>query len=113
VEWIDFHISGVFNCWGAAGVLHVLVNNVGTNRRKQALEYNQDDFEFLLNTNVYSALRLSQLCHPLLAAAGHSSIVFNSSVSGGPLAMKSGCIYAMTKGICHAGFALLLFMLCC
>lgn len=79
------------------GILHVLVNNVGTNRRKQVLEYNQDDFNFLLNTNVHSALHLSQLCQPMLTAAERSSIVFNSSVAGGPLAMKSGCIYAMTK----------------
>jgi Tropinone reductase 1 len=80
------------------------VNNVGTNRRKQVLDYYQEDFEFLFSTNVYSALHLSQLCHPLLAAAGRSSIVFNSSVAGGPRAMKSGCIYAMTKGAFHCPF---------
>jgi NAD(P)-dependent dehydrogenase (short-subunit alcohol dehydrogenase family) len=76
----------------------VLVSNVGTNRRKQVLEYSKDDFSFLMDTNVHSALQLSQLCQPLLAASGSSCIIFNSSVAGGPLAMKSGCIYAMTKG---------------
>lgn len=81
-----------------AGRLDLLFNNVGTNRRKQALECTQQDFTFLMDTNVHSALQLSQLCQPLLAAAGSSCIIFNSSVAGGPLAMKSGCIYAMTKG---------------
>lgn len=75
------------------------MNNVGTNRRKQPLDFTKDDFEFLFNTNVHSALHLCQLCHPLLAAAKHGSIIFNSSVAGGPLAMKSGCVYAMTKGM--------------
>jgi tropinone reductase I len=111
IELLGGHISSVFNCWGCSGVLHVLVNNVGTNRRKQVLDYDQEDFEFLFNTNVHSALHLSQLCYPLLAAAGHSSIVFNSSVAGGPLAMKSGCIYAMTKGVSQFFFLLLLLIL--
>lgn len=82
----------------AAGRMDVLINNVGTNRRKAALDATADDLTFLMNTNVQSALRLSQLCHPWLAKAGASSIIFNSSVAGGPLAMKSGCMYAMTKG---------------
>lgn len=88
----------VCNGLNCTGVLNVLVNNVGTNRRKQAMDYTKDDFDSLFNTNVHSALHLSQLCQPLLAAAKSSTIIFNSSVAGGPLAMKSGCIYAMTKG---------------
>lgn len=82
----------------SAGVLHVLVNNVGTNVRKATVEYTEADVQALLNTNLASAFHLSQLCHPFLKAAGTSCIVFNSSVGGGPLAMKSGSVYAMTKG---------------
>lgn len=39
-----------------------------------------------------------QLAHPLLAASGAGCIVMNSSVAGGPMAIKTGAIYAMTKG---------------
>ena len=39
-----------------------------------------------------------QLAHPLLKAAGRSSVVMMSSVAGGPTTVKSGTIYAMTKG---------------
>jgi Tropinone reductase 1 len=49
--------------------------------------------------NLESAFHLSQLCRPLLAAAGSSCILFNSSVSGGPLAMFSGTLYAMSKAV--------------
>lgn len=79
----------------AAGRLDVLINNVGTNRRKAALDATAEDFAFLMATNVQSALHLSQLCHPWLAQADGGSIVFNSSVAGGPQAMKSGCMYAI------------------
>lgn len=39
----------------------------------------------------------TQLAHPLLKAAGSSSVVMIGSVAGGPLAVHSGSIYAMTK----------------
>ena len=42
-----------------------------------------------------------QLAHPLLKAAGGGAVVFNSSVAGGPMAMKTGAVYAMTKGACE------------
>ena len=39
-----------------------------------------------------------QLVHPLLKAAEAGAVVFNSSVAGGPMAIKTGAVYAMTKG---------------
>lgn len=55
------------------------------------------DYSTILTTNLESAFKLCQLFRPLLQAAGSSSILFNSSVAGGPLAMFSGSLYAMTK----------------
>jgi NAD(P)-dependent dehydrogenase (short-subunit alcohol dehydrogenase family) len=40
---------------------------------------------------------MCQLMHPLLKAAGSSSIVFNSSVAG-VVAIRSGTLYSATKG---------------
>lgn len=48
-------------------------------------------------TNLESAYHLTQLMHALLKASGAGVVLFNSSVAGGPTAMKSGSIYAMTK----------------
>jgi hypothetical protein len=90
-----------------AGQLHVLVNNVGTNIRKPTVEYTEADFQALLSSNLSSAFHLTQLCHDMLKAAGAACVLFNSSVAGGPLAMKSGSIYAMTKGVSEDG------CLCC
>lgn len=39
-----------------------------------------------------------QLAYPLLEASGKGSIVMNSSVAGGPAAINTGSLYAMSKG---------------
>lgn len=80
------------------GKLDILVNNVGTNIRKPTSEYTDEDYRKINETNLQSAFHLCQLAHPLLKASGNGSIVMNSSVAGGPLAMMSGALYAMSKG---------------
>ncbi|PNH12845.1 Tropinone reductase [Tetrabaena socialis] len=79
------------------GTLNILVNNVGTNVRKPTVEYTEEDYSFVMRTNLESAYHLCQVCQPLLKASGDGCIVFNSSVAGGPTAMRSGTLYAMTK----------------
>lgn len=68
------------------------VNNVGTNIRKKTTEYTPEDLGALLQTNLASAFHLSQLAHPLLAAPGGGVVLFNSSVAGGPTALR--CVLA-------------------
>ena len=47
--------------------------------------------------NLESAFALCQLAFPLLRASGAGIVIFNSSVAGGPTAMRSGVIYGLTK----------------
>lgn len=75
----------------------VLVNNVGTNIRKAPEEYSREDFQKLIAVNLESAFSLSQMALGPLRAAGGGAIILISSVAGGPTAMFSGAIYAMTK----------------
>ena len=86
------------DCAVTAEVLHVLVNNVGTNTRKATVEYSGSDFDSIMATNLKSAFHVTQLCHGMLRRAQGGCVIFNSSVAGGPTAMKSGSVYAMTKG---------------
>lgn len=79
------------------GKLHILINNVGTNIRKPTVEYTEAEYHTVMSTNLESAYHLCQLCQPLLKASGDGVIIFNSSVAGGPTAMRSGTLYAMTK----------------
>ena len=85
--------------------LDALVNNVGFNIRKRVLEFSRDEYERIMDTNLNSAFRLSQIMHPFLAKVATSgrnskgaSIVNIGSVAGGcNVAIKSGVVYAMTK----------------
>ncbi|GFH18731.1 tropinone reductase [Haematococcus lacustris] len=73
------------------------LNNVGTNIRKPTVDYTSEEYSRLMATNLESAYHLCQVAHPLLKASGQAVVLFNSSVAGGPTAMRSGTIYAMTK----------------
>jgi Tropinone reductase 1 len=76
--------------------LDVLVNNVGTNVRKRALAFSDEEYQRIFETNVTSAWELSRALHPRLAAAGQASVVMVGSVAG-HVSVGSGAVYAMTK----------------
>ena len=70
---------------------------MGTNIQKQTLDFTEQDFSFLVNTNLESAFHISQLAHPLLKASNNASIVLMSSI-GGVASLNIGTIYSATKG---------------
>lgn len=78
------------------GGLNILVNNVGTNIRKQAVEYTADEYEFLLQTNLKSVFEMCRLSHPFLKNGQNNSIVNITSVAG-LVALRTGAPYGMTK----------------
>ncbi|XP_054798497.1 tropinone reductase homolog At5g06060-like [Prosopis cineraria] len=77
--------------------LNILVNNVGTNIKKQTKEYSAEDFSFLISTNLESAYHMCQLAYPLLKASKVASIIFISSIAG-MVSIDVGSIYGATKG---------------
>jgi len=98
--------------------LDAVVNNVGTNVRKKAVEYAADEFDFIMRTNMISAFDICQRAHPLLArdpldaagvvaagdpeqrtmapGANHATVVNVLSVAG-LTHMPTGAPYAMSK----------------
>ena len=80
--------------WG--GVVDVLVNNVGTNRRKSVEEATEDDYDEMVRTNQTSAFFLCKACLPLLRRSSRASVVNVSSLAG-IRSSGTGVIYAMTK----------------
>lgn len=78
------------------GHLDILINNAGVNIRKRTLDYSNDEFDRIFNTNLRSVFELSRLCHPLLQRSEQGNIVNISSVSG-VIHIRTGSIYAMTK----------------
>ncbi|XP_062172169.1 tropinone reductase homolog At2g29260, chloroplastic-like isoform X4 [Alnus glutinosa] len=85
-------VSSVFD-----GKLNILINNVGTNIRKPAVDFTAEEFSTLMTTNFESVFHISQLAYQLLKASGVGSVVFMSSVSGF-VSLKSMSVQSATKG---------------
>ncbi|MEQ9414072.1 MAG: SDR family oxidoreductase [Cyclobacteriaceae bacterium] len=78
------------------GKLDILVNNVGTNVRKQFVEYSEDEYRKLFETNLFSMTEMARLCYPLLKESGNASMINIASVAGS-IDIQSGPPYGMTK----------------
>jgi tropinone reductase I len=91
--------------------LDILVNNVGTNIRKTAVEYTPEEFERIVLTNMTAAFELTRRSHALLkrgasVSACGASVVNVASVSGltftstgVPYAMTKAALLQMTRGL--------------
>lgn len=75
--------------------LDILVNNAGTNIRKAALDYDEQETEYIFRINLFSAYWLSVGAYPMLRRKG-GSIVNISSVAG-HTHLRTGIHYAMSK----------------
>ncbi|MDA3952822.1 MAG: SDR family oxidoreductase [Bacteroidales bacterium] len=80
----------------AGNTLDILVNNAGTNIRKKTIEYSNEEYNTIINTNLRSAFELSKLAYPLLKKSEQGNIINISSVSG-QTHIRTGSIYGMTK----------------
>jgi len=79
-----------------SGKLDILVNNVGTNIRKKVAEYQSDEYNHIMQTNLHSNFALSQALYPLLKASGEGVIANVLSVAG-LTHIRTGAPYGMTK----------------
>ncbi len=80
--------------------LHLLINNAGGNVTRDALDYQRDEIQSLIELNLLSAFELSRLLHSRLASHGRGAIVNVGSVSG-MVHVRSGAPYGMTKAALH------------
>lgn len=76
--------------------LDILINNAGTNIRKPAIEYSQNEYDAILETNLKSAFEMSRLAYPLLKRSDGGSIVNMASVAG-LTHVRSGVPYGISK----------------
>ena len=88
------------------GKLDVLVNNVGTNVRKPAVEFSTEEYERVISTNLTAAFELTRAAHAFLKRSGGASVVNVSSVSGlthtstgAPYAMSKAALLQMTRSL--------------
>ena len=76
--------------------LDILVNNVGTNIRKKAVEYSADEYDTIMDTNLHSSFEVCQRAYPLLKNSQAASVVNIVSVAG-LTHLRTGAPYAMSK----------------
>ena len=81
---------------GQLDQLDILVNNVGKNIRKQAMEYAEEEWMDVFQTNLFSTWELTRSCFPLLQKSPNPSVIHIASVAG-LVDVKSGAPYGMTK----------------
>lgn len=86
--------------------LDILINNAGTNIRKSAVDYEEDEYVRIRETNMDSVFDLSRRAYPLLRASGEASVVNIVSVAsfrhlgtGVPYAMTKAAVAHMTRGL--------------
>ncbi len=78
------------------GKLDVLVNNVGTNVRKKFIDYTEEEYRQLFETNLFSVTEITRLMFPFLQKSGNASIINMASVAG-TFDVLTGPPYGMTK----------------
>lgn len=91
------------------GRLDILINNAGTNIRKQPEEYSLEEWHTVLETNLTSAFTCSRAAYPEMCRAGGGKIINIGSmfsIFGGafavPYASSKGGIVQLTKGLAVA-----------
>jgi tropinone reductase I len=86
-------IKKVKDSWGK---IDVLVNNVGTNVRKKFIDYTEEEYRKLFETNLFSLTEITRLAYPLLKNSGNASVINIASVAGS-FDLQTGPPYGMTK----------------
>ena len=76
--------------------LQILINNAGHNIRKATMDYSDDEWRSIFETNIFSAFELSRFAYPLLKQHANSSIVNVGSVSG-LTHVRTGSPYGSSK----------------
>lgn len=82
------------------GDLHLLVNNAGTNVSRAAMDYGEEEWRGIFETNLFAAFEICRYAHPLLSRHPASAIVNVGSVSG-LTHVRTGAPYGASKAALH------------
>jgi NAD(P)-dependent dehydrogenase (short-subunit alcohol dehydrogenase family) len=93
----EAHVQELVEVAAAHGGVDILVNSVGTNRRKPILEATTEDLEFLWRVNMASVWAVTQALVPQMVVKGYGKIINMCSI-GSFVGLEYKTMYAITKG---------------
>ena len=91
---IERVVNDVVAQWGRVGIL---VNNAGVDAAKPALDYTEDDWDFVININLKGYFFFAQAVARRMKETGGGAIINNSSICG-DVAVKNIVAYNASKG---------------
>ncbi len=91
------HVAEIVALAEAQGGVDILVNSVGTQRRKPILEATAEDLEYLWQVNVGSVFAVTQSLLPQMAEKKYGKIINLCSI-GSFVGLELKTMYAITKG---------------
>jgi gluconate 5-dehydrogenase len=92
---IDRVVGEVASQWGR---IDILVNNAGVDAAGPAIDYTEDDYDFVLDVNLKAYFFFAQaVAKVMIANGGGGAIVSNSSIAG-DVALKNISAYNISKG---------------
>ena len=80
--------------------LQILVNNAGTNVSRAAMDYAEDEWRAIFETNLFAAFEICRYAYPMLCRHAASAIVNVGSVSG-LTHVRTGAPYGASKAALH------------
>jgi NAD(P)-dependent dehydrogenase (short-subunit alcohol dehydrogenase family) len=90
------------------GRLDILVNNAGVNIRKEFADYEIEEWEHIIDTNVIGVLSCCQAVLPQMRKQQSGRIINIGSIMGDvalptriPYAASKGAVHQITKGLCQ------------
>jgi NAD(P)-dependent dehydrogenase (short-subunit alcohol dehydrogenase family) len=79
------------------GRVDILVNNAGVNHRVPVLEYDEDAWDMVINTNLKGYFLVAKAVVPQMIKAGYGKVINISSILG-TVALPNQLAYAASKG---------------
>jgi NAD(P)-dependent dehydrogenase (short-subunit alcohol dehydrogenase family) len=79
------------------GRIDILVNNAGVNHRVPVLEYDEDAWDMVINTNLKGYFLVAKAVVPQMIKAGYGKVINISSILG-TVALPNQLAYAASKG---------------
>jgi NAD(P)-dependent dehydrogenase (short-subunit alcohol dehydrogenase family) len=89
--------AGVRQILAHFGKIDILVNNAGVNHRVPVLEYPEEEWDLVINTNLKGYFLVAQAVVPQMIERGYGKVINMSSILG-TVALPNQVAYASSKG---------------